>query len=77
MQTRTMSVIEMTTGKVAGYVLFVAAQVVILPLYYDVQVPITDNMQIGLMFSFIATFKSYAVRRFFNWLQWGRNNEQG
>jgi len=76
MQTRTMSIIEMLTGKVAGYVLFVAAQVVILPLYYDVQVPITDNMQIGLMFSFIATFKSYGVRRFFNWLQWGRSNEQ-
>ncbi len=77
MQTKTMSIIEMLTGKVAGYVLFVAAQVVILPLYYDVQVPITDNMQIGLMFSFIATFKSYGVRRFFNWLQWGRNDEQG
>lgn len=72
MQTRRMSLIEMLTGKVAGYVLFVAAQVVILPLYYDVQVPITDNMQIGLMFSVIATFKSYGVRRFFNWLQWGR-----
>jgi len=70
-----MSIIEMLTGKVAGYALFVAAQVVILPLYYDVQVPITDNMQIGLMFSFIATFKSYGVRRFFNWLQWGRNKE--
>lgn len=75
MQTKTMSIIEMLTGKVAGYVLFVAAQVVILPWYYDVKVPITDNMQIGLMFSFIATFKSYGVRRFFNWLQWGRNND--
>jgi len=76
MQTKTMSIIEMLTGKVAGYVLFVAAQVVILPLYYDVQVPITDNMQTGLMFSFIATFKSYGVRRLFNWIQWGRNNER-
>lgn len=72
MQTKTMSMIEMFTGKVAGYVIFVAAQVVILPLYYDVQVPITDNMQIGLMFSAIATFKSYGVRRFFNWWQWER-----
>ena len=76
MQTRTMSMIEMLTGKVAGYVVFVLAQLVILPLYYNVEVPITDNMQIGLMFSIIATFKSYGVRRFFNWLQWGRNNEQ-
>lgn len=77
MQTRTMSMIEMTTGKVLGFITAVASQMVVYPLYFEQHIPITQNMQLGLIFMSIAAIKSYGVRRFFNWLQWGRNNEQG
>ncbi len=75
MQSKTMSVIEMTTGKILGYVLGVTTQVLILPLYFDVRLPVVQNMQLGLVFMLVASVKSYGVRRFFNWLQWGRKQE--
>ncbi len=72
MQSRTMSMIEMTTGKILGYVVGVATQILILPLYFGIHLPVAQNMQLGLVFMLVASFKSYGVRRFFNWLQWGR-----
>ena len=75
MQSRTMSMVEMTTGKILGFVVAVSSQMIVYPLYFDQHIPITQNMQLGLIFMSIAAVKSYGVRRFFNWLQWGRNNE--
>ncbi len=77
MQSRIMSMVEMTTGKVLGFIVAVSSQMIVYPLYFDQHIPITQNMQLGLIFMSIAAIKSYGVRRFFNWLQWGRNNEQG
>lgn len=62
----------MITGKVLGFTVYVTAQVIILPLYFNTHIPLSQNIQIGLMFSLLAMAKSYGVRRLFNWLQWGR-----
>ena len=72
MQSRKMSAVEMITGKVLGYIFGVTTQILILPLYFDIYLPIFQNMQLGFVFMLVASVKSYGVRRFFNWLQWGR-----
>lgn len=72
MQSKRMSAVEMATGKLLGFGVYVTAQIIILPLYFGVHIPLSQNLQIGLMFSVLAMVKSYGVRRFFNWLQWGR-----
>ncbi|KKN39781.1 hypothetical protein LCGC14_0739770 [marine sediment metagenome] len=70
-----MSAVEMITGKVLGFMVYVTAQIIILPLYFGTHIPISQNIQIGLVFTTLAMVKSYGVRRFFNWLQWGKRNE--
>lgn len=50
-----------------GYVVAVLSQMVIFPLFgYDM--PVADNLLIGLWFTAISIIRSYYVRRFFNYL---------
>ncbi len=72
MQTRVMSIIEMLTGKALGFMVGLSVQILILPLYFNASIPMKQYLELQLIFMLAAAVKSYGVRRFFNWWQWGR-----
>ena len=67
MQSRLMSAVEASANVAIGYLVSVAANLLILPLFgYDVSV--ADSFAIGLAFTAVSLVRSYALRRAFNWL---------
>ena len=67
MQSRVMSAIEASTNVLIGYLVSVAANIIILPLFgYDVTV--ADSLAIGLAFTAVSLLRSYVLRRAFNWI---------
>ena len=65
MQSRVMSAIEAIANVVIGYLVSVAANILILPLFgYDVSV--ADSFAIGLAFTAVSLVRSYILRRMFN-----------
>lgn len=68
MQSRIMSVFESIINVLIGYLVSVAANILILPLFgYDVT--IADSFAIGLAFTAVSLIRSYVLRRAFNWLE--------
>lgn len=65
MQTKTHSLIESLTNVSIGYVVALLSQIVVFPMF-NIYVPLTDNLLIGLWFTVISIFRSYVVRRYFN-----------
>ena len=62
-----MSAIEASTNVLIGYLVSVAANIIILPLFgYDVTV--ADSFAIGLAFTAVSLVRSYVLRRAFNWI---------
>jgi len=62
-----MSALEASFNVLIGYLVSVAANILILPLFgYDVTV--ADSFAIGLAFTAVSLVRSYALRRWFNWL---------
>jgi hypothetical protein len=65
MQSRLMSVVEAGTNVLIGYLVSVAANIIVLPMFgYDVT--IFDSFAIGLAFTAISLVRSYVLRRVFN-----------
>lgn len=65
MQTRTESIIETCASTAVGYVVAIASQVLVFPLF-GIHVPFTSNLAIGAWFTVISLLRGYVVRRFFN-----------
>lgn len=65
MQTKTHSLIESLTNVAIGYVVALLSQIVVFPMF-NIYVPLSDNLLIGLWFTVISIFRSYVVRRYFN-----------
>lgn len=65
-QTRKWSFIESCVNVLVGYGIAVVSQIAIFPLF-DIHIPVRDNLLIGLFFTVISIFRSYALRRVFNW----------
>lgn len=64
MQTKKHSLIESMTNVAIGYGVAVASQIVIFPMF-DISVPLSDNLMIGLWFTGVSIARSYIIRRFF------------
>ena len=64
-QSRLGSVVESVVNVLVGYGVAVGAQIAIFPLF-GVNLPVSDNMLIGLLFTAISLVLSYALRRLFN-----------
>jgi len=64
-QTRLQSIIESAINVLIGYLVALGSQFAIFP-FFDINVPLTDNMLIGLWFTVISLLRSYAIRRWFN-----------
>jgi hypothetical protein len=65
MQSRLASFIESVVNIAIGYGVAVASQLVIFPLF-GIDIPLSDNLAIGLWFTVISLVRSYVVRRMFN-----------
>lgn len=64
MQSRKHSIVESVTNVIVGYLVAVASQVAIFPLF-GIHIPVGDNFLIGLWFTVISLLRSYIVRRVF------------
>ena len=65
-QSRRQSLAETVTSVAIGYMVALASQLAIFPLF-DIHVSLSDNLMIGAWFTAISIARGYAVRRFFNW----------
>lgn len=72
-QSRRQSLAETVTSVAIGYLVALASQLAIFPLF-DIHVTLSDNLMIGAWFTVISIARGYAVRRLFNRLQ-ARQNE--
>lgn len=65
MQSKLNSFIESLTNILIGYITALLSQLLIFPLF-DINIPLSDNLLIGLYFTLISLVRSYAIRRWFN-----------
>lgn len=66
-QSRRASLIESALNILIGYGVAVAAQCLIFPLF-GVNLPLSSNLLIGVLFTIVSLIRSYWLRRFFNYL---------
>ena len=65
MQSRVQSLLECGANVLIGYLVSVAANAAILPMF-GVHVTASDNFAIGAIFTVISLLRSYVLRRAFN-----------
>lgn len=65
MQTKIQSLIESFINILIGYITAILSQLLIFPLF-NINLPIQDNLLIGLYFTLISLVRSYVIRRYFN-----------
>ena len=64
-QTRLGSFVESLANVAIGYGVALLSQLLIFPIY-DIHIPISTNIAIGVWFTGISIVRSYALRRWFN-----------
>lgn len=64
-QTKLHSFLESLSNVAIGYGVALASQLLIFPLY-DIYIPLSHNIQIGLWFTAVSIARSYILRRWFN-----------
>ncbi len=67
MQTRLESLIEAAINVVLGYTIALGAQLLVFP-WFNIHIPMSSNIAIGIIFTLVSLVRSYALRRLFNWL---------
>jgi hypothetical protein len=65
MQSKFQSFIEILINILIGYSISLGSQLLIFPLF-NINIPIQDNLLIGLYFTLISLARSYVLRRYFN-----------
>lgn len=61
------SLIEVSINILLGYCIAITAQIFIFPVF-NIHIPISEHMLIGLFFTVVSVARSYALRRLFNYL---------
>lgn len=64
MQSKIQSLIESIVNILIGYFTALFSQLLVFPLF-DINIPLSDNLLIGLYFTIISLVRSYLVRRYF------------
>ena len=64
-QTPTQSAVESVVNVAIGYVVSLAANATILPLF-GIAISLSDNLAIGSIYTIVSIARSYCVRRAFN-----------
>jgi hypothetical protein len=67
-QSRTMSLIEAVINVVVGYVLAIATQMAVFPMF-GMEAAIGEHLAIGLAFVLVSLTRGYLLRRLFDALQ--------
>ena len=70
-QSKFLSAVETSVNTVVGYVVAVASQFVIFPLF-DIHIEFHQNVLIGLYFTAISLARGYVIRRYFNGLKFSK-----
>ena len=65
MQSKLHSLIESIVNILIGYTVAIISQLIIFP-FFDINIPLRDNLLIGMYFTLISLVRSYVVRRVFN-----------
>lgn len=65
MQSKTHSLIESCTNIAIGWSINLVAQLFIYPIY-NMHPSLSDNIQIGCIFTVISLLRTYCIRRWFN-----------
>lgn len=65
MQTKLNSLRESLVNILIGYIVAISSQLLIFPLF-GVNIPLTDNLLIGVFFTVVSLARSYTIRRWFN-----------
>lgn len=65
MQSKLMSWVETLTSTAVGYTVAVTSQILIFP-FYGIEIPLHQNLTIGVWFTAISIARGYVVRRTFN-----------
>jgi hypothetical protein len=66
-QTRKLSAIEAVMNVLIGYGIAIVAQLLIFPRFGG-HFSLSDNLQIGALFTVVSLLRSYCLRRMFNWI---------
>ncbi len=69
-QSRRMSAVEAVVSTAIGYIVAVATQMVVFPIF-GLAVGVWENLGIGLAFTVVSVVRSYLVRRLFERLHRG------
>ena len=64
MQSRWMSLVESVANVLVGYIVAVAAQALVFPLF-GLHATLSQNLMIGLIFTGVSLVRSYLLRRAF------------
>ena len=67
MQSRLESLIEAAINVALGYMVALGAQLIVFPLF-SINIPLSSNIAIGMIFTLVSLVRSYALRRLFNYL---------
>lgn len=67
MQTKLQSLLESVANVAIGYLVALTAQLIVFPLM-NIPVRLDQNIVIGAIFTVVSLGRSFALRRFFNWL---------
>jgi hypothetical protein len=65
MQPRWMSFLEAVTNVLVGYLIAVATQIIVFPLF-GLKVSVSENLAIGFIFTAVSLARSYFLRRLFS-----------
>ncbi|PJB49426.1 MAG: hypothetical protein CO103_05710 [Chloroflexi bacterium CG_4_9_14_3_um_filter_45_9] len=63
-QSKRHSVIESIVNVMVGYGVAVLSQIAIFPMF-NIHIPLSDNLKIGLWFTGVSFVRSYTLRRIF------------
>ena len=63
-QSKQMSLLESLTNVAVGYGVAVSAQILVFPMF-GLDVPLSDNLAIGAIFTGISIVRSFTLRRVF------------
>ena len=66
-QSRLESLIEAAINVALGYMVALGAQLIVFPLF-SINIPLSSNIAIGMIFTLVSLVRSYALRRLFNYL---------
>ena len=69
-QSRRMSAVEAVVSTAIGYIVAVATQFAVFPIF-GLRVGVIENLGIGLAFTVVSVIRSYFVRRLFERLHRG------